>query len=49
MEPERARDVAGPADGHLVAADAHRVDGVEVLGSSAELGQVNLQVERGVS
>ena len=47
MEPERARNVAGPADGHLVAADTHRVDGVEVVGGAAELGQVDLQVERG--
>ena len=49
VEPERARNVAGPADGHLVAADAHRVDGVEVVGGPGELGQVDLQVEREVS
>ena len=48
MEPERARNVAGSADGHLVAADTHRVDGVEVVGSSGELSQVDLQVEREV-
>ena len=47
VEPERARNVSSPADGHLVAADAHRVDGVEVVGGAAELGQVDLQVERG--
>ena len=48
VEPERARNVSSPADGHLVAADTHRVDGVEVVGSSGELSQVDLQVEREV-